>query len=161
MKAFAVFTLLFVLSPSASAICVVPVDNSEVEKLQIAKTVFVATITKASLGPDYEQLRFGKAKQRDRPSYTVEYEYEVAFRIKGDPTSVPFLATSGTYNDPRSEIYLVAAEQSRFVPGDSILVISNKAGPAPVSALRGCTDSIPWNTRAYQLLEQAGLRRAP
>jgi hypothetical protein len=158
MRSLATALLLLAFATQANAICVVPTDHDPREILKQAQTVFVATITEAQLDPNYQ---IAKDQTRSNPWYTVRYAFDVAIPIKGDPSSVPYLATSGVYNDPRSKRHGVFGEQSRFVPGDNILVVANTPGPVPISWLRGCSDSMPWDSQARELLKRSGLRYAP
>ena len=138
--------LLFALSSPARAICVRTTDYSREDALAAASVVFVATITEASLAP-VESQRGSK----DIRWYTVRYKFRVALPIKGDPKAVPFLTTSGVYSDPLQSRFSVFGEQSRFVPGDSILVITDESGPVPISWI-DCGDSMPWSREAEDLL---------
>jgi hypothetical protein len=157
----ATFALLVALCAPAHAICTRPIDYSEVETIRAASTVFVATITSVRLGSDYQVVKGDAKRQRARPWYTVEYLYEVSIRFKGDPASVPFLSTAGVYNDPKLDSNRTYGEQSRFVPGDNILVVTSEAGPVAISWLRDCTDSWPWDKKSREVIKEAGLRPAP
>ena len=161
MRVSATFALLVALSAPAQAICMRPADYSELETIRTANTVFVATITSARLGPDYQLLKGDSKRERARPWYTVEYLYEVSILFKGDPASVPFLTTAGVYNDPKGGSNKIYGEQSRFVPGDNILVVASESGPVAISWLRDCTDSWPWDKSSRDLVKKSGLRPAP
>ncbi|HET7126752.1 MAG TPA: hypothetical protein VFI26_06640 [Lysobacter sp.] len=117
----------------ATASCLVTPLETE---LHAAKAVFVATITASKLGQPLQTLK-------DKQHFSVEYAYEVVRRFKGDPSIVAMLTTDDRYHDPASGIFWVAAEQSSYAPGDSILVVADGAGPASVSSI-GCTPSRPW-----------------
>src|SRR4051794_35320735 len=115
MKILAFTTIWLTVSLPASAICTFPAEHSAENTISHAKTVFVATITRAYLDPDFEKVSKGAEKSRLRTWYTVRYDFEVAMPIKGEPSSVPFLMTNGLYNDPNSKRFKTAGEQSRFV----------------------------------------------
>jgi hypothetical protein len=149
--------LLLSLPATASAICIRPADYSRAKAIASAKIVFVATITEARVKPDPEEERRRAAKTRDLPWYTVQYKFDVAIPIKGDPADVPFLVTSGVWSDPKSGRYRSFAEQSRFVPGDSILVITDTPGEVAISWIPECTDSLPWGEEARDALKATGL----
>ena len=85
---------------------------------------------------------------RDKERYVVRYEFVVARRFKGDPSIVPALVTSARFDDPMDAVSWDQAEQSRYVPGDSILVVAD-GGEAPVSSI-GCTPSRPWNSETQR-----------
>src|SRR5690606_24567136 len=106
---------LILTSPAASAICIdVPLE----QQITKASTVFVATITGASLTPALQNLS-------DRQAYTVHYTFAVATIFKGDPTIVATLTTGAQFDDPTDDVFWTLAEQSRYVPGDSILVVAD------------------------------------
>ena len=151
-------SILLAASFSASAICVSPADGSAEKTIGQAETVFVATITKAYLDPDFEDVSKGEKKSSIRTWYTVRYDFVIAIPLKGQPSSVPFLMTKGLYNDPSSKRFKTFGEQSRFVPGDNILIVTNGPGPVPISSVSGCTDSMPWDDEAYDLLRKVNLR---
>ena len=161
MRIYAIIAVFLSLAAPAHAICVRSTDYSEVDTVKNSSTVFVATITSTRLGSDYALVKADKKRQRSRPWYTVEYAYEVAIRFKGDPASVPFLFTAGVYNDPKVGSNRIYGEQSRFVPGDSILVVASEPGPVAISWLRDCTDSWPWDSQSRDLIKEAGLQPAP
>jgi len=157
MEAAALTVLLLTASISAHAICISPAGRSAENTIRQAKTVFVATITKAYLDPDFQKVSKGDGRVRLRGWYTVRYDFEVTMPIKGQPTSVPFLTTSALYNDPNSKTFKSAGEESRFVPGDNILVVTSDSEPVPISWLSGCTDSMPWDQQAYEVLKNTNL----
>jgi hypothetical protein len=144
--------LLATLSGPALAVCVVDADRTEEQAVREAKFVFVVTITAANLDLPIEELR-------DKKGYTVRYSYRVAKRLRGDPASIPFLTTGGYYDDPNDGKFFDFAEQGRFVPGDSVLVIANAPGPVPISWI-GCTPSRPWSSEAAALVKKV-FRNAP
>ena len=135
------FLALIAVCHSASAICIdVPLE----EHIAKARSVFVATITGASLSPAFEQLQ-------DRQPYTVKYTFEVAVRFKGDPSIVTALTTGGRFDSPSDDVFWTLAEQSRYAPGDSILVVADGPGDVPVSSI-GCTASRPWSDNTAQII---------
>jgi hypothetical protein len=136
------FLALIAACPSASAICI---DVSLEQQITKASSVFVATITGASLSPPLEQLQ-------DRQPYTVLYTFKVATRFKGDPSIVTALTTGGYFDDPRDDMFWTLAEQSRYAPGDNILVIADQPGDVPVSSI-GCTASRPWTDHAETIVK--------
>jgi hypothetical protein len=161
MKPISVFAALLLTLPSTgSAICGRDSDFSREKLITQAKYVFVATITEARVKPDPEEERRRAKKGRDIAWYTVQYKFEVAVPIKGDPAAVSFLTTAGVWNDPKVPRFRSFAEQSKFVPGDSILVISDSPGEVPISEISECTDSMKWNKEAYDLLKATGLWKA-
>ena len=140
---------LILASPAASAICIdVPLE----QQITKASTVFVATITGASLRPALQNLH-------DQQAYTVHYTFAVAKIFKGDPTIVATLTTGAQFDDPTDDIFWSLAEQSRYVPGDSILVVADAPGDVAVSSI-GCTASRPWTDRTASAV-QAILGPAP
>ena len=161
VKILVLTAVLLTASFSANAICMFPAEHSAENTVSQADTVFIATITKAYLDPDYENVSKGEQKSRLRTWYTVRYDFVVAIPIKGKPSSVPFLMTNGLYNDPSSGKFKTAGELSKFVPGDNILVVTNGPGPVPISSVSGCTDSMPWDNEAYDLLKKVNLLRVP
>lgn len=141
MKFSVTLTLaMFAASFSASAICVVP---SLHESIAGAQTVFIATITDSTLLTPLKQLKNG-----DR--YTVKYGFVVVKRIKGDPSIVSSLTTGATFISPASEHLDGPAEQDKFVPGDSVLVVASAPGDTPLSTIY-CTPSRPWDNATYRL----------
>jgi|SRR5579859_3941515 len=157
MKNLILAMVLLATPLSVNAICTSLPERSAEKTVSAAKTVFVATITKAYLDPDFERASKDEEESRVRAWYTVRYYFEVAIPIKGDPSSVPFLMTNGLYHNPHSKRFKTASEQSRFVPGDNILVVTDGPGPVPISGASGCTDSMPWDKQAYDLLRKANL----
>jgi hypothetical protein len=121
---------------AANAACVITPLADDLER---AEAVFVATITRATMSKDPAALR-------DRERYVVRYDFEVAKDFRGDPSIVTGLTTGARFDDPRDEDSWEQAEQSRYVPGDSILVVAGP-GDAPVSSI-GCTPSRPWDGEA-------------
>jgi hypothetical protein len=124
----------------ASAICVVaPLD----EGIAAARSVFIATITSATLDTSLYGLK-GNAL------FKVRYTFVVVKRIKGDPTIVSSLTTSGSFIDPASTHLDGPAEQDRFMPGDSVLVVADTPGDVQLSS-NYCRLSRPWDINTYHL----------
>jgi len=123
----------------ANAICVdVPLEKD----IASARSVFIATITTAAMSKPLSTLR-------DKEPYSVSYGFVVTRRIKGDPSIVSALTTGARFDDPTDKRFWQQAEQSRYVPGDSILVVADRPGDATVSSI-GCAASRPWDRDAYR-----------
>ena len=135
----AIICLLLPLPLHASCI-VTPLE----EDIAAAKSVFVATITSASMSKRPSELKEGE-------SYTVRYTFEVAKTFKGDPALVVALATGARFDDPRDAVSWELAEQTRLVPGDSVLVVAAGPGDVPVSSI-GCTGSRPWDSKSQRIV---------
>jgi hypothetical protein len=131
---------------SADAICVKDANRTDEQELREAKYVFVALIESAEIETPRDQLKDG------RP-YTVKYRYSVVRSFKGTATDIPYLVTGGYYNHPSGSRYRVFAEQDRFVPGDSVLVVTSEAAPASISWI-GCSNSRPWDQDARELVKK-------
>lgn len=111
------------LSLPAMAICVeTPIE----QELKAADTVFVATITESRLVDAPGDLK-NRQKQRIRHSFVVRE------RLKGDPASIAHVYTMGLYNDPLIGSNWRWAEQTRLIPGESVLVVGDGSGEAEVS----------------------------
>jgi hypothetical protein len=134
MKLMVAITILGAgfVGPVDAACIITPLADD----LTTSEVVFVATITRATMSKS-------PAAMRDRERYLVRYDFEVVKVFKGEPSLVTGLTTWARFNDPRDEVSWRQAEQSRYVPGDSILVVANP-GDAPVSSI-GCTPSRPWD----------------
>ena len=156
MKFLATLVLALTISPSAEAICVRSVDDTDESRLKKATTVFIATITEAKMARDEKGAPELVDRGRNWTYYRVLYTFEVAIEIKGDPSTISFLTTGGLWRDPKEAFFGKLAEQSKFVPGDNILVIASAPGEVPISEI-GCTDSMPWNQKAYDLLQSTNL----
>ena len=133
MKQAAAITILGALAGPASAACIVTPLTDDLGR---SETVFVATITRADMSKS-------PAEMRDGEPYVVRYHFEVVKVFKGEPSIVTALTTGARFDDPRDDVSWEAAEQSRYVPGDSVLVVA-AYGEAPVSSI-GCTPSRPWD----------------
>ena len=141
MGRFAIAAILFALSTGAAhAACIITPLEDDIAQ---ADTVFVATITRATMDKNPSEMR-------DKEHYLVRYDFEVVRIIKGDPSIVTALVTSAQFDDPMDDIFWEQAEQSRYVPGDTILVVAS-AGEALVSSI-GCTPSRPWDAEAQQFV---------
>lgn len=152
--------LLFGFSSQALAACARPIEETPQVIVARAKTVFVATVTASHLGPDFQQAAT-QPFSRSKSFYSVMYDFSVSIPIKGEPESVPFLESRALYNDPKSGRFRKFTEQSRFIPGDSILVVTSTPGPVSVSQVPLCTESMPWNSEARKVVEGLGLLPAP
>ena|SRR5690606_22597064 len=134
MKQVAAITILgAALAGPANAVCIV---TPLADELGRSETVFVATITRATMSKS-------PAEMRDGERYVIRYEFEVVKVLKGEPSIVTGLTTGARFDDPRDGVSWETAEQSRYVPGDSVLVVAN-SGEAPLSSI-GCTPSRPWD----------------
>ena len=157
MKFFAALTALLLIVPGTSAaICVRSTDYTIEDETKNAAIVFVATITEARIARGSDGLPAVVRRGSKWAYYTVQYKFEVAIPIKGDPTQVPFLTTAGLWKDPKEMKFSVQSEQAKFVPGDSVLVITKSTGEVPISEI-GCTPSMPWGPEARELLRKAQL----
>ena len=137
MRLFGTIVLLCALCTGpADAVCLVTPLSDD---LASADTVFVATITRVTMSKP-------PAEMRDKERYVVQYDFDVVKVFKGDASIVTWLVTGARFNDPTDDVSWKQAEQSRYVPGDSILVVSG-SGEAPVSSI-GCTPSRPWDSEA-------------
>ena len=114
------------------------------EDIAAAESVFVATITGASMIKKPSDLR-------DKEGYTIRYAFEVLRTFKGDPTLVSALTTRARFDDPADGVTWEFAEQTRLVPGDSVLVVASGRGDVPVSSI-GYTSSRPWDSRAQRIV---------
>jgi hypothetical protein len=132
--------IMFAASSTASAICIVP---SLPESIASAKAVFIATITDSTLLVPVGQLK-------DGDWYTVRYGFVVVKRIKGSPSIVRSLTTRATFISPAGDYLDGPAEQDRFVPGESVLVVADGPGDVPLSSI-SCRPSRPWNDETYRL----------
>jgi hypothetical protein len=147
VKRFALLvTLVLAGAGSAQAICVKEANRTEEQRLREARYVFVAMIESSEIETPRNELRGGRW-------YSVKYRFSMVRSLKGQPADIPFLVTSGLYNDPAKARYGVFAEQSRFVPGDSVLVVASEPGPVPISWI-GCGASRPWDSAARQLAKK-------
>ncbi len=135
--------LLALPSAYANAACIVTPMADEIAS---AETVFVATITRATMSKSPQEMR-------DKEGYEIRYEFTVAKVFKGDPSLVTALITGSRFDDPTDSIFWEQAEQSRYAPGDSILVVAG-TGEVPVSSI-GCTPSRPWDREARRVLAKA------
>jgi len=141
VRNFVLVGLAFV-SPAASAICIeVPLE----QRIAEASTVFVATITGASLSPELQKFKDGQG-------YTVHYTFRTVEVFKGDPSIVATLTTGAQYDDQTDNRFWTLAEQSKYVPGDSILVVADAPGDTAVSSI-GCTASRPWTSRTATIVK--------
>jgi hypothetical protein len=156
MRFLKIIPFLLMLSFHARAVCVRPAEETPGTGIKHATTVFVATITNASLDPDY-LVAAARPFSKEKSWYPVRYEFRVAIPMKGNPDTVPYLLSDALYNDPKSDRYHNHAEQSRFIPGDNILVVTSTPGPVGISRIPLCTDSMPWNDEARALVRRAGL----
>ena len=130
---------LLPLSGFATAVCMrAPLEKNIAE----AQSVFIATITNVSMSKKLSELR-------DKERYSVRYGFEVARLIKGDPSIASALVTAARFDDPSDKIFRYRAEQSRYVPGDSVLVVADEPGDVPISSI-DCTPSRPWDGDAYR-----------
>lgn len=126
--------LLGLVSIRADAICFVqPLEDD----IASAGTVFIATLTAAKMNVPVSELR-------DGDGFKVLYDFVVARRIKGDPTTVSQLSSGAGYDDPNDGSTYHLAETSRFLPGDQVLVVADAPGITPISRI-GCTPSRPWD----------------
>lgn len=161
MKLLAMTLMLLGLSPQAMGFCARSANDLPEKVLEEAPIVFIATITTSYLDPNYQELAEAKdleSRPWHRKQYTVRYDFHVSIPIKGDPAAIPYLVTGGVYNDPHSKRFGHLSEQSRFVPGDSLLVVARQPGPVGISWIPECADSMPWDNEARALLKRSGLR---
>ena len=157
MKIVAALTALVLLAPSAAhAICSRSTDYTIEDETKDAAIVFVATITEARIARDSAGLPELARRGPNWAYYTVQYKFDVAIPVKGDPSDVPFLTTAGIWQDPKEMRFSTLAEQSKFVPGDSVLVIAAAPGSVPISEI-GCAPSMPWGAEARELLRRTQL----
>ena len=114
--------LLLLLSGLAGATCVVtPLQ----EQLHSADSVFVATLTDATIAESPDSLK-------DRGLYHINYSFVVRERLKGDPTLTRSIYVHGRYDDSGDGRTMHWAEQTRLVPGESVLVLASGAGDVQV-----------------------------
>ena len=157
MKILAALTLATLLAPgTASAICSRTADDTPEKEISKAAIVFVATINGAQVKRGKDGLPDLTRKTKHSAYYTVQYSFDVAIPIKGDPALVPYLTTVGIWQDAKAMQFATLAEQSKFVPGDSVLVVADEPGDAPISDI-GCTPSTPWGPAAKDLLKRTQL----
>ena len=142
MRHVALAVALLVKSNIALAACAVsPLERD----LQSARTIFIATITSAELDTHTKDLV-------ERGRYKIRYRFTVKNIIKGDPAEVSSLVSTTYYDDPVTSPFLDFAEQTRLVPGDNVLVVSETIGDAPISSI-GCTPSRPWDNHTKELTD--------
>ena len=157
MKFVAALTVLLLIVPGTSAaICVRLTDYMIEDETKDAAIVFVGTITEARIARGSDGLPAVVRRGSKWAYYTVQYRFEVAIPIKGDPAQVTFLTTAGLWKDPKEMKFSAQSEQAKFVPGDSVLVITKSPGEVPISEI-GCTPSMPWGPEARELLRKTQL----
>jgi hypothetical protein len=111
---------LLSIAGQAGATCLVePVEK----QVASADTVFIATILSATVEDPDKNLRHDKF-------YRVTYTFEVRKVIKGDPSRVSVLFSERLYSDPLSSERVTMGEDWPISPGDSVVVVANRPGPA-------------------------------
>ena len=133
-----ILTILLCIFPGISnAMCLYePLTKS----LDSASIVFIATLVSGEVSGPLEALKNGEL-------YRTDYTFIVRERIKGDPSLVPKIYSTATYNDPLADVYWDASE-TRLIPGDNVLVIAKGPGDVEVDF---CGPSVPWNKGSEEL----------
>jgi hypothetical protein len=142
MRYIAMALCIMALPGPAAAICL---ESPLATDMSAAKTIFIATVTGARLDRPLGELKPGD-------NYAVLYDFTVAKTIKGDPSVVSALSTGGVFNSPSSAVYWDPAEQTKLIPGQSVLVVAQSTGIISVSDI-GCTPSRPWDANAFRAVK--------
>jgi hypothetical protein len=138
MRILLLLIFLFVTVPASASSCVIVPLKDQLHK---ARTIFVATVTSAKAQNKLTALPNGA-------TYRVNYNYIVRERIKGSPRDVNVLFTNNIYRAWDSGID-IDGQETRLLPGDSVLVISSSNGDSQVTS--GCSGSRPWSPSSAQL----------
>ena len=113
-------------SLSSGQACAVCDEVSVRDEVKSSDNVFVATLTGAQLASPAGELR-------DRQTFRIIYAFVVREGLKGDPTKTKTIYTTNHYDDPTDDRTTHWAEQTRLVPGESVLVITHGSDDAEVS----------------------------
>lgn len=133
--------VLLSIAPCAStAVCLVEPLS---QQLQASNIVFIATLVDSKISGPVGGLQNGK-------DYRIDFAFAVHERIKGDPASITSIYTINMYRDPSAYISWDSAEESRLVPGDNVLVLTNGFEDVRVSQ---CSPSRRWNGDTKELQE--------
>ncbi|CAN7560751.1 hypothetical protein LJR143_003904 [Pseudoxanthomonas sp. LjRoot143] len=139
MKRLLILCCSILCQPALAITCI---DPPLAEQVSNARIVFVATVVSAR-----SRASFGTLQSGDE--YRVEYSYEVRRTLKGDPALVTSLFTNNLYRAHDTDVEVNFRDETRLLPGDSVLVVANGAGPAHIAV---CAPSRRWEPSMLELL---------